>query len=181
MERGGVLSDMLADGRAEVDARYRKHADADVCVVMGGGGDLADGRAAAMVHDDLVAYCLADGRPASGSSSSPCSHAASRTASSAPVRSSTALSAANWQAYADALADIAADGRIGDALDELDQQYYQPDALHPNDAGYAVMATVTAPTLNALPWLSSECQVRLRNAGAVWTDWRPYASRPVGC
>ena len=172
-----VLSDMLADGPAQVDARYREHADADVCVVMGGGADLADGRATAMVHDDLVAYCLA--RQAAGFRVVVLTLLPRRESAGfeRARQEFNGLVRANWQSYADGLADIAADGRIGDALDDLDQQYYQPDALHPNDAGYAVMATVSAPALNQLPWRSSACQIRLRNVGASWGDWRPYGAR----
>ena len=81
-----------------------------------------------------------------------------------------------WPQFADGLADIASDPRIGDAGDNLDQQFYRSDGLHPSNAGYAVMAGVTAPVLEEQPWLSSRCELRLREADGEWGDWRPYAA-----
>jgi lysophospholipase L1-like esterase len=171
------LADMLAQAALEVDARYRAEADADVCVVMGGARDLVAGRAATAVHDDLATYCL--GRQAAGFRVVVLTLLPRRESAGfeAGRQAFNDLVRANWQAYADAMADVAADDRIGDPLDDLDLTYYQPDGLHPSDAGYAVMAAVSAPVLNQLPWRSSGCQIRLRNAGGEWTDWMAYAAR----
>ena len=81
-----------------------------------------------------------------------------------------------WTQFADGLADIASDPRIGDAGDNLDQQFYGSDGLHPSNAGNAVMAGVTVPVLLQQPWLSRRCELRLREAGGEWGDWRPYAA-----
>jgi len=175
--RAAPLADMLAQAPLEVDARYRAEADADVCVAMGGGGDLSLGREPALVHDDLAAYCL--GRRAAGfrvvvltllPRREPVEFEAARHTFNEQVR-------ANWASYADGLADIAADDRVGEPFDCLDLTYYQPDALHPNDAGYAVMASVAAPVLGRLQWRSSDCEVRFRNRAGAWTEWLPYAAR----
>jgi hypothetical protein len=81
-----------------------------------------------------------------------------------------------WRTFADGLADVASDPRIGDAGDNLDQQFYRSDGLHLGNAGNAVMAGVAAPVLEEQPWLSSRCEVRLREADGEWGDWRPYAA-----
>ena len=86
-----------------------------------------------------------------------------------------ALLRSSWGEFADGLVDIAADGRIGDTGDNLDRQFYQSDAVHLTNAGNAVMASVAAPVLNAQPWLSSRCEMRLRDGAGEWGDWLPYA------
>jgi lysophospholipase L1-like esterase len=57
---------------------------------------------------------------------------------------------ANWATYADALADPAADARIGDNGDNADLTYYDADAVHLNDAGYAIAAAIIEPQILAL-------------------------------
>lgn len=51
---------------------------------------------------------------------------------------------ANWAAFSDGLADIAADPRIGDAGDELNTTYY-PDRAHLNATGYGIVADIMQP------------------------------------
>jgi hypothetical protein len=81
-----------------------------------------------------------------------------------------------WSEFADGLADIAADQRIGETGDELDRQFYKVDALHPNTAGNTVMAAVTAPVVAAQPWVSARCELRLRDLPGEWSAWRPYTA-----
>lgn len=50
---------------------------------------------------------------------------------------------ANWLTFADALADLAGDSRIGDATDSDDLTYYNADKVHMVAAGYAVDASIT--------------------------------------
>jgi lysophospholipase L1-like esterase len=59
------------------------------------------------------------------------------------------LITANWATFADALADFAADGRIGDAGDELDTTYY-PDKVHMTNAGYAIIAGMVKTAVESL-------------------------------
>jgi hypothetical protein len=173
---GAKIADMLVEGPVEVDARYRANADLDLCVVLAGGGDFRAGLTAADVYQSLRTYCGA--RRAAGFrvvvlSVLPCDEPgtfeASRLAYNAMLRDT-------WTEFADGFADVAGDPRIGDAGDDLDQQFYQPDALHLTNAGYAVMAHVAAPVLEGQPWLSSSCQVRFRETDGQWGDWRPYAA-----
>jgi hypothetical protein len=48
---------------------------------------------------------------------------------------------ANWQSYADGIADIAADSNIGDAADADNTTYYG-DKIHWTDAGHAIVARI---------------------------------------
>jgi hypothetical protein len=80
----------------------------------------------------------------------------------------------SWTEFANGLADIGGDRRIGGTYDNLDPRYYRSDHLHPNTAGCNVMAAVLAPALRGLAWRSDACEMRLRNADGAWTGWRRY-------
>ena len=173
---GATIADMLAEAPSEVDARYRPAADLDLCVVLAGGGDFHDGATAADVFAGLESYCTQ--RRAAGfrvvvltvlPASDPVTFEATRLAYNGMVR-------ASWETFADGLADIAADPRIGDTGDNLDRQFYGKDALHPNDAGNAVMAAVAAPVLQEQPWASARCELRIRDRAGEWGAWRPYTA-----
>ncbi len=174
---GDLIANMLAEAPLEVDARYRADADADICLVMAGGGDILAGNAVDEIFADLQRYCLE--RHATGfrvvvvtllPRSRPANFEQDRLALNALVRD-------DWASFADGLVDVAADARIGDTMDNLDRKYYQSDTIHPTDAGYAVMAADTAPVLDTLQWHSDDCEMRFSNDGAAWTDWRGYAAR----
>jgi len=171
---GADIADMVVEAPAEVDARYRAGADGNVCVVHAGGSDLKSGRDPGVVFDQIRTYCA--GRRDAGfavvvvtilpRTDVPTFEAARATLNG--------MLRAHWREFADGLADVAADPRIGDIYDN--QRYYRADGKHPNAAGYAVMASVTAPVLIDLPWLSQAVDMRLRNAGAEWGEWRAYAA-----
>jgi hypothetical protein len=171
------IADMLADGPIEVDAHYQAGADLNVCVVLAGGGDFRKGASAASVLTALKAYC--GQRRAAGfhvvvlsvlPSNRPLTFPAARFAFNTMLRD-------EWREFADGLADLAADPRIGDDGDELDGQFYLSDELHLTNAGNAVMAAVTAPVLGELPWVSRRCELRLRDAAGLWSEWRPWSAR----
>lgn len=58
---------------------------------------------------------------------------------------------ANAATYNYAVADVAADSRIGDAGDEADTTYYSGDSVHLNDAGYAIVAGIIKAAIDTLP------------------------------
>jgi hypothetical protein len=170
------IADMIAEGPSQVDRRYRPAADANLCVVLAGGGDFCKGADPVAIYEGLRTYCAA--RRVAGFTvvvltvlprSDPPTFEASRAVYNRLVRDT-------WPEFADGLADIAADPRIGDALDNLDRQYYGPGATHPNSAGCAVMAAVTAPVINGLTWRSAACEMRVRDGGSAWGLWRPYVA-----
>lgn len=174
---GARIADMLAQAPYEVDARRDPYADLNVCLILAGGGDFRAGADPATEYAALREYCLA--RRAAGfrvlaltvlPSNRPATFEAARLAFDAMLRS-------GWDTFADGLVDIAADPRIGDTGDELDRQFYWDDQLHLTNAGNAVMASVAAPVLDAQPWLSKRCELRVRDAAGVWSEWRPWAAR----
>ena len=79
-----------------------------------------------------------------------------------------------WPAFADGLADVTADPRIGADGANLDPVYFL-DQVHPTSAGYGVMAAAVAPALEGLAWRSDACRVRYSNTQTAWTSWRPYS------
>lgn len=173
---GALIADMLSAAPFEIDARYQATADLNLCLVLAGGGDFKRGADPALILQELKDYCA--GRRAAGFTvvvltllprSTPASFEDLRLTYNRMVRDT-------WPQYADGLADIASDSRIGDADDNLDRRYYRPDALHLNGAGSAVMATVTAPVVNDLAWRSSACEIRVRDTWAEWGEWRPYVA-----
>ncbi len=173
---GADIADMVVEAPAEVDARYLAGADGNVCVVHAGGSDLKSGRDPEVIFDQIRTYC-ADRRDAGFAvvvvTILPRTDAPTFEAARAILNG---LLRAHWPEFADGLADVAADPRIGDIYDNLDQRYYCADGKHPNASGYAVMASVTAPVLMDLPWLSQAVDMRLRNAGDEWGEWRAYAA-----
>lgn len=173
---GARIAEMLADAPVEVDARYDAQADLNLCLLLVGGGDFHAGVSAASVYAAVRTYCLerrAAGfrvivltvLPSDGSDT----FDALRLAYDAMLRD-------HWTEFADGLADIAADPRIGESGDELDRQFYRLDGRHLNNAGNAVMAAVTAPVVAEQPWVSARCELRLRDLPGGWSAWRPYAA-----
>jgi hypothetical protein len=81
---------------------------------------------------------------------------------------------AQWPTFADGLADVAADPRIGADGANLDPKYFV-DLVHPTSAGYAIMAAAVAPALEGLAWRSRWCRVRFSNTQTAWTPWRTYS------
>lgn len=55
----------------------------------------------------------------------------------------------NWPSFADGLADVAADNRIGDFGDQLDKMYYS-DGTHLTGQGYAIVADLVAAQVRRL-------------------------------
>jgi lysophospholipase L1-like esterase len=168
-----TLADMIAQAPVRVDAHYDPMADANVCVVMAGGGDLASGGDPQAVLDALRIYCAA--RRAAGFEvvvvtllprSDPVGFDAARAVFNDMLR-------VQWPTFADGLADVAADPRIGADGANLDPVYFA-DTIHPTSAGYAVMAAAVAPALEGLAWRSGLCRVRFSNTQTAWTTWRTY-------
>jgi lysophospholipase L1-like esterase len=169
-----MLANMITQAPRRVDPHYDQSADADICIVMAGGGDLAGGADPQAVLDGLRTYCAA--RHAAGFQvvvltllprSVPAGFDEARSTYNAMLRE-------QWPTFADGLADVTTDPRIGVDGANLDPVYYV-DQVHPTSAGYAIMATAVAPILEGLAWHSGSCSVRFANARKAWTPWRRYA------
>lgn len=167
---------MLQEAPTEVDAHYDPEADADICVVMAGGSDLEWGMSADELLDGVRQYCVE--RRSAGFQVVVVSLLPRNVEGFEDPRSRfNGLLRAYWPEFSDGLADIGADSRIGDALDCFDLTYYMSDGTHPTPAGDAVIASIIAPVVNDLAWRSNSCEMRFRNEGEAWADWRTYAAR----
>jgi lysophospholipase L1-like esterase len=171
---GRTVATMITQAPRRVDPHFEQSADADICIVMAGGGDLAGGAEPQAVLDGLRIYCTA--RRAAGFQvvvltllprSTPEGFDSARAAFNAMLREP-------WPTFADGLADVTTDPRVGVDGANLDPAYYA-DQVHPTSAGYAIMATAVAPVLEGLAWHSGSCRVRYSNGRKAWTPWRRYA------
>lgn len=152
VENYGVPNRFIADlNGATIDARYDAGNDANILVVLIGTNDCAAGTAAATSNAALKAFCQA--RQATGwtvvvgtipAYSSSFGTEAIRLAYNAEIR-------ADWATFADGLADIGADARVGVTGAEMSSTYFQADQVHPKAAGAAVLAELVRDALLTLP------------------------------
>lgn len=142
---------MVGVAATRVDPLYRKHVSHNILVAWEITNDLNAGVAAATALTNFTTYCAA--RRAAGwkvivltvlpRTSASGTFEADRQTINTSIR-------ANWATYADALADVAADSRIGDSGDQNDTTYYLADAVHTAAAGDAVVAGIVAAVVAAL-------------------------------
>jgi lysophospholipase L1-like esterase len=150
---GQTTPQMSTDAATEVDTLLSRDG-LNICVAWELTNDLVVNQPSASVaYDNFVAYC--QGRRAAGykvvavtgtprsASGTPADFDTKRLAANALIR-------ANWATFADALADVGADSRIGDTGDELDATYYNPDVVHLNNAGYGVVAAIVKDAILTL-------------------------------
>lgn len=169
-----TIDDMIAQAPLQVDTHSDPNADADICIVMAGGGDFGAGGDPQTVYDGLRTYCAA--RRAAGFKVVVLTLLPRRDRqdfNAARVTYNTALRE-HWSSFADGLADVAADPRMGGDGADLDPLYFS-DGLHPTSAGYAVMAEAVAPVLETIGWRSDTCRMRMADARTPWTAWYAYA------
>jgi lysophospholipase L1-like esterase len=148
-----TLSDMLADAVSDVDAKLDGSKSRNLVVCWGGTNDMFFGASGATAYGRLVSYCT--GRRAAGfkvvvltalprnDAGVPADFATQRATFNTSIRS-------NWATFADALADIAADSRIGDDGDYADATYYNADQVHLTAARYALVAVLVRPGVESL-------------------------------
>jgi lysophospholipase L1-like esterase len=152
VENYGVSNRYIAelDGPT-IDARYDAGNDANILVVLIGTNDCAFGTPAATSNAALKSFCQA--RQATGwtvvvgtipAYSSAFGTEAIRLAYNAQIR-------ADWATFADGLADIGADARIGVTGAETSSTYFQADQVHPKAAGATVVAELFLNALLGLP------------------------------
>ncbi|MEP0873613.1 SGNH/GDSL hydrolase family protein [Trichocoleus desertorum AS-A10] len=165
---GQITPNMTADAAVQVDSLKRAELTKDVVVAWEATNDLFFGASAATAFSNLKAYCQA--RKAAGfkvvvltvlprsSAGTPAGYEAARQALNSSLRadfnvasgSTNVLLPAPGIAYADALADVAADTRIGDAGDEANATYYFADLVHLNNTGYGIVAAIAKDAVLAV-------------------------------
>lgn len=149
---GQTWQDLLSDVRHEVDPLYSASRRLNLVVVWAGANDLAVGYTAQQVYENARRYCEA--RRSIGFTVI--------TATIYPLEpkdvdqhfearrvSYNELLRAHWREFADALVDVAADERIGSPSGPARRQYFI-DAVHLNEAGYAVIADCVVRTLRPI-------------------------------
>lgn len=146
---------MIDDAAAQVDVHYSASAFRNIAILWAGTNDfgLYENLSAADLHVYIQTWCAA--RKAVGFQVVVCT-LTPRSIIGTPENFESrriqlnALIRANYATYADGLADLAADSRIGNAGDEQDTTYYL-DLLHMTAAGYAIVAEIVANAIIALP------------------------------
>ena len=140
---GTQLNTMEGDASTRVDGY--KQATGNVCVAWGGTNDLFFGTAVATVQTRYSTYCSS--RQTAGwrvvaVTMLPRSDAGTPAGFETDRQTFNTWLRANYTTFADSLADIAADSRIGDDNDEQDTTYYNADLVHMNATGYGVVAGI---------------------------------------
>ena len=146
---GQTLAQMLASAPTNLDPLHDGTKQGNIVVICGGTNDLYAGATPASVYANLQAYCAA--RRTAGwkvvvttvlprSASDPFD--ANRQTLNTNIR-------ANWGTFADGLADIAADQRIGVPGANANSAYFA-DGTHPNNTGYGIMAQIVAGAVGPL-------------------------------
>jgi len=148
---GQTTIEMIADAAAQIDVLYDTNMLKNVVVFWEVANDLYFGATRADAQARMVQYCQA--RQAAGwkvvvltllprSKFDTLTYEDDRTAINSYIR-------ANYATFADAVADVAGDSRIGDNGDCDDTTYYT-DGCHMTTAGYNIVAEIVAATINAL-------------------------------
>ena len=139
---GQTWSDLLQDVRHEVDPLFQESRHLNLVVVWAGANDLALGYTAQQVYENARRYCEARrqiGFRVITATLYPLEPKDIDPEFEARRISYNDLLRAHWREFADALVDIAAAERIGDPSGSARRRYFI-DAVHLNEAGYAVMA-----------------------------------------
>jgi len=150
---GQITTQMTADAPTEIDVLFDRRRSKNIVVAWEVSNDLFFGASAATAYANYVAYCNA--RRAAGFTvvavtvlprsgvGTPGSFEADRGTVNTSIRS-------NWHSFAHALADVAADSRIGDAGDENDATYYKADLVHLTNVGAGVVAQIVADAIETV-------------------------------
>lgn len=150
---GQSTPQMTADAPTQIDVLFDRHRAKNIVVAWEGSNDIFFGNSAAGAYSNLVAYCNA--RRAAGFSVIvvtvlPRSGTATPGSFEADRQTLNTLIRDNWRSFAAGLADVAADGRIGDAGDENDTVYYKADLVHLTNRGAGVVAQIVADAIELI-------------------------------
>lgn len=149
---GQTTIEMIADAAAQIDSLYDPDMLKNVVVFWEVTNDLKLGATRADAQARMVQYCQA--RKAAGWSVVVLT-ILPRTQVGLPETfeddriAINSYILANYASFADAVADVASDSRIGDYGDSNDTTYFY-DGVHMTTAGYNIVAGIAATTINAL-------------------------------
>ena len=147
------ITDMQSDAITQVDRARKTTLTKQMITVWGGTNDLYFGGSEATLQANYQTYCA--NRQTAGfqvvtttmlprsDASTPGTFETDRQAFNTWLR-------ANYATFADVLADVAADTRIGEAGDETNRTYYAGDNVHLNDTGYGIVAGIVRTAISGL-------------------------------
>lgn len=156
---GETAEQMIAQAATQVDPYFNPDAARNIAVFWAGGNDIDEATPgqtdveAAVAHDRIETWCSA--RQAAGfevvvATILPRSNPATGAPFSARRAALNTLIRDNWETYADALCDLAANATIGDDGDEENTTYYSTDDVHLTEAGRALVASIFRDTLETI-------------------------------
>jgi len=149
---GQTTTQMGADAAAQIDILKRNlYTGQNVVVAWEITNELVSGVSATDAYNNFVTYCT--NRRTAGFNVIALTVLPRTTAGQAQfyadrLEVNTNIRA-NWSSFADGIADVALDGRIGDDGDQADATYYS-DTTHLNDAGYGIVAGIVTEALQRL-------------------------------
>jgi lysophospholipase L1-like esterase len=146
-----TITTMITDAAAQVDARFDNGYLSNIVVIWAGINDIVAGESAADLHAEIQTYCAA--RRAVGWKVVVCTVTPAANCPDAKETVRTDLNTllrANYETYADALADIGGDADLGDWADRLNTTYYQADATHFTLAGNTKVASIIQTAIESI-------------------------------
>ncbi len=155
---GESLSTMLANAPTNIDPLYNSRRTKNIVVIWGGINDFIwDSKTAAQVYADTVSYGQARRAAGwkvvvvttlpTGNASAPADYETKRTTLNANIL-------ANWNTFADAIADPGADATIGQTSSPNNTSYYQSDKTHLTAVGATIVANLVKAAIQS-PIISS--------------------------
>jgi len=149
---GETTATMITNAPTVVDAKLLAGAN-NVACFHGGTNDIYYGADDTTTYDRIVTYCQA--RQAAGwkvivATITPRSDPGTPAGQDTCRLSVNSMIRANWQAFANGIADIGADVNMGTLGDETNTRYYNGDDVHHNPDGYRVLAGYFLAALSAL-------------------------------
>jgi len=149
---GQTWPDLLTDVTCEVDPLYSAERRLNLVVVWAGANDLAAGYSAREVYENARRYC--EGRKRRGFTvvtltMYPLQPRDLDAVYEAQRRVYNALLREHWREFAEALVDVSADERLGDASGAQRAQYFI-DVVHLNEKGYGVIADCVADAIRPI-------------------------------
>jgi lysophospholipase L1-like esterase len=154
---GQTWADMLFDAELQVDPLQSKARPHNVAVVWAGTNDMRRTRTAGRIWSEVQRYCT-DRRERGWRvvllTVLPCLPRKPGSRFEAERQQLNTIIRTRWREIADALADVAADQRIGDPAGP-DAQVYCTDGIHHNAAGNQVIAEVVANAIRPLVGLDN--------------------------
>ena len=153
-----TLQAMLTTALTRIDPEYQASRPENILTIWGGTNDLYFGSGnesdITNTYNNLVSY-VNDRKtigykvivntilPRSGYATPDTYFEAHRQAYNTLIRN-------NWKTFADAIADVASDSRIGDFGDELDHTSYSTDKVHMSNTGYGIVANYAVAAIKQI-------------------------------